>query len=44
MKMRPYKKILKVKPIAKDGNEEAELKLYGSWLRKNGFEQINSRF
>ncbi len=38
MKMGPYKKILKLKPIAKDGNQEPELKLYGSWLRKNGFE------
>ncbi len=34
----PYKKILKLKPIAKDGKQEPELKLQGSWLRKNGFE------
>ncbi len=38
MKMGPYKKILKIKPKAKDVHEEPELKLYGSWLRKNGFE------
>ncbi len=38
MKMGPCKKILKLKPTVKDGNQEPELKLYGSWLRKNGFE------